>query len=81
MQLLPIINNFVKNTGLPQYNNLVSTNAALNADIATLQTTTTDANLATAQADWKAVRTVWEQCEGFLIGPVEAYSYDPNTDT
>ena len=27
------------------------------------------------------MRTSWEQCEGFLFGPVEDDNYDPNMDT
>ena len=76
-----VIKDFVNNTGLPQYDSLVSTGKALNAAIISLNTNTTDANLATAQTAWRSMRTVWERCEGFLIGPVEAYDYDPNSDT
>jgi predicted lipoprotein len=76
-----VINDFTNKTALPQYNNLVSAATALNNSITTLNTSTTDANLQAAQVAWKNIRTVWEQCEGFLIGPVEAYDYDPNTDT
>lgn len=76
-----VMTDFVNKTGLPQYDSLVSAAKALNTAITTLNTTTTDANLAIAQADWRTIRTVWERCEGFLIGPVEAYDYDPNSDT
>lgn len=76
-----VITAFVNTTGLPQYDSLVVTGKALNAAITTLNTTNTDANLAVAQAAWRSMRTVWERCEGFLIGPVEAYDYDPNSDT
>ncbi|HSZ86037.1 MAG TPA: imelysin family protein [Puia sp.] len=76
-----VINDFANNTALPQYDSLVSVATALNNAITNLQTTTTEGNLAIAQTAWKRIRTVWEQCEGFLIGPVEAYDYDPNTDT
>ncbi|HEX4373337.1 MAG TPA: imelysin family protein, partial [Puia sp.] len=76
-----VINDFANSTALPQYDSLVSVATALNNAIITLQTTTTDDNLAVTQTAWKRIRTVWEQCEGFLIGPVEAYDYDPNMDT
>ncbi|HTJ10745.1 MAG TPA: imelysin family protein [Dinghuibacter sp.] len=76
-----VINDFVNKTALPQYDSLVAANTALNNDALSLQAGATSTNLAQAQADWKLVRKYWEQCEGFLIGPVEAYSYDPNTDT
>ncbi len=76
-----VINDFANNTALPQYANMVSAAVALNSAVTTLHSATTDANLQTAQAAWKTLRTGWEQCEGFLIGPVEANDYDPNTDT
>ena len=76
-----VITNFVNNTALPQYDSLVTTGTALNANLATLNTTATDANLKAAQVSWRAMRTVWERCEGFLIGPVESQDYDPNSDT
>jgi len=76
-----VINDFVNKTALPQYDSLASAGAALNTAVINLKANTTDANLATARLAWKHVRTVWEQCEGFLIGPVEEQDYDPNTDT
>jgi putative iron-regulated protein len=76
-----VLNSFTNNTALPQYSNLVSAAVALNSSIQTLNATTTDANLVSAQASWKNIRGIWEQCEGFLVGPVEDNDYDPNTDT
>lgn len=76
-----VINDFVNKTALPQYDSLVAANTTLNNDALALQAGATAATLAQAQTDWKLVRKYWEQCEGYLIGPVEAYSYDPNTDT
>lgn len=76
-----VVNNFVNNTALPQYTSLVAAGATLNTNINTLNTTPTDANLQAAQASWRKMRTVWESCEGFLIGPVESEDYDPNSDT
>ncbi|HVU58137.1 MAG TPA: imelysin family protein [Puia sp.] len=76
-----VVTNFVNNTAVPQYTSLVAAGTALNSDISTLNTTPTDANLQKAQTDWRAMRTVWERCEGFLIGPVEGNDYDPNSDT
>jgi predicted lipoprotein len=76
-----VISDFVNKTGLPQYDSLVAAGKALNTAVTNLNSSTTDANLAIAQANWRYMRTVWERCEGFLIGPVEAYDYDPNSDT
>ncbi len=76
-----VITGFVNNTALPQYSNLTNAAVALNNSIQTLNAATTDENLYAAQASWRNIRTIWEQCEGFLFGPVEDDNYDPNTDT
>lgn len=49
--------------------------------VTALNATTTDANLATARDKWKAIRTTWEQSEGWLFGPIEANNIDPRIDT
>lgn len=76
-----VINAFVSKTSTPQYADLQTAGQTLNTNITTLNNTPTDANLKTAQIAWKAMRQVWERCEGFLIGPVESNDYDPNSDT
>ena len=76
-----VLTDFVNNTALPQYSNLQNAAVSLNYSILELTKSTTGANLASAQASWKSIRSVWEQCEGFLLGPVEDNDYDPNTDT
>lgn len=76
-----VIADFVNKTGVPQYDSLAAAGKALNNAITTLSSNTSDANLAIAQANWRYMRQVWERCEGFLIGPIEAYDYDPNSDT
>lgn len=76
-----VIKDFVSNVALAQYGNLTSTAVSLSSSINSLSTTPTTANLQAAQASWKSVRITWEQCEGFLFGPVEDNNYDPNTDT
>ena len=76
-----VINDFTNDVALAQYSSLTNAAVALNGAITTLNSDATDSNLHAAQTAWKNIRHVWEQCEGFLIGPVEAYDYDPNTDT
>lgn len=41
----------------------------------------TETNLMAARSAWKNMRSIWEQCEGFLFGPVKDNDYDPNMDT
>jgi len=76
-----VIDDFVNKTALPQYNSLVNAATDLSNSLTTLNTSPTDANLQAAQSSWKNIRHIWEQCEGFLFGPVEDNDYDPNTDT
>ncbi len=76
-----VLTDFVNNTAVPQYSNLLNAAVALNSSIGTLNDSADDANLADAQLAWKNMRGIWEQCEGFLLGPVEDNDYDPNTDT
>jgi putative iron-regulated protein len=76
-----VIEDFANNIVLPQYSRLTSAAVSLNGAIITLNSTPTEANLLAAQTDWKNIRHSWEQCEGFLFGPVEDNDYDPNTDT
>jgi putative iron-regulated protein len=76
-----VIKDFTNSTALPQYSSLTNSAVTLNGAITTLNSSPTEANLAAAQLAWKNMRTVWEQCEGFLFGPVEDNDYDPNTDT
>ena len=76
-----VINDFTDDVALSQYSDLVNASNDLNTKIATLNNDATDANLTAAQNSWRALRTVWEQCEGFLFGPVEDNEYDPQMDT
>jgi predicted lipoprotein len=76
-----VVSDFVNKTAVPQYTALTQAGNNLTTSVAALNTSATDANLQTAQAAWRWMRQVWERCEGFLIGPVESFDYDPNSDT
>ena len=76
-----VINDFVNKTAIPTYYSLDTAALALKTALNNLKTQTTDANLTAAKAKWQSIRLIWEQAEGFLIGPVEDNDYDPNTDT
>lgn len=66
---------------LPTYIDLQVKAAALNAAVVTLNTSTTDDNLAAARNAWRAARRPWEQSESFLFGPVETKGIDPSIDS
>lgn len=76
-----VINDFTDDVALSQYADLTNAATDLNTKITTLNDDATDANLTAAQNSWRALRTVWEQCEGFLFGPVEDNDFDPQMDT
>ncbi|MDQ2862759.1 MAG: imelysin, partial [Bacteroidota bacterium] len=76
-----VLKDFVDNVAIPQYQGLSEASVHFNNDITALNTAATEKNLAKAKASWRDLRTVWEQCEGFLFGPVEDDNYDPYMDT
>ena len=76
-----VLNDFTNNVALSSYLSLSIAATNLNMSLTNLNTTTDDVNLAKAQQSWKDIRTIWEQSEGFLFGPVEDNDYDPNMDT
>ena len=76
-----VITDFVNKVALSGYDLLRTKAATLNTAVITLNTTTTEDNLTTAKTAWKDLRGTWEQCEGYLFGPVEDNEYDPETDT
>ncbi|HTN46428.1 MAG TPA: imelysin family protein [Flavipsychrobacter sp.] len=76
-----VLSSFNTTVGTPLYNDFKTKAEALNQAVITLAATPTAANQVAAQNAWKAVRIVWEQSEGFLIGPVDDNNYDPYMDT
>src|SRR5262245_58279805 len=76
-----VLTNFTSNVAVGGYKSLDDAATTLNNAIQALNTNATEANLTTARTAWKNMRHVWEQCEGFLFGPVEDNDYDPNMDT
>jgi len=75
------LSDFVSVLGNPLYSDFTSEATTLDNAVKALIADPTEANQQAAQAAWKTVRVVWEQSEGFLIGPVEDNNYDPNMDT
>lgn len=76
-----VLNDFTNKVALAGYNDLQNNADALYTALNNLNTDATEDNLSTARTAWKNMRTTWEQCEGFLFGPVEDNDYDPNMDT
>lgn len=76
-----VVTDFVNKVAMPGYLTLQTKATALNTAIINLNASATEPNLTTAKVAWKDMRTTWEQCEGYLFGPVEDNEYDPETDT
>lgn len=76
-----VLTDFVDVVGNPLYLDFKNKATELNTAVNQLAASPTQPNLEAARAAWKAVRVVWEQSEGFLIGPVEDDNYDPYMDT
>ncbi len=78
---LKVLTDFAYVLANPNYQDIQEKANALNVAAQALSSSTTEENLKIAQDAWRAVRVPWEQCEGFLFGPVEDYNYDPATDS
>ncbi len=76
-----VINDFVGVVANPLYAKFETLAAELKTAVEALAANPTEANLTKAKDAWKAVRVIWEQSEGFLIGPVDYLNYDPYMDT
>jgi predicted lipoprotein len=76
-----VLTDFTNNVALNSYLNLSVKATALNTALQNLNANSTEENLSVARQAWKEMRTVWEQSEAFLFGPVEDNDYDPNMDT
>lgn len=76
-----VLQDFVQKIALPQYQNLNANATDLYNSVLQLNNNMTDSNLEVAKLAWRNTRQSWEQCEGFLFGPIEDDNYDPNMDT
>jgi len=76
-----VIKDFTNNIALNNYSDLNTAAQTLYTSINALNADASETNLAKARNDWKAMRAIWEQAEGFLFGPVEENQYDPSMDT
>ena len=75
-----VLADFAANLANPNYQDIQAKAQVMNSAITTFNATPTDANLEAIRVAWKNTRAAWEQCEGFLFGPVEDYNYDPTMD-
>ena len=72
---------FVYDVVLPTYGTLADKSLSLYDAVTALQSSRTDANVATACSLWKDARQYWEWSEAFLFGAASKYYIDPHIDT
>ena len=76
-----IVDDYADAVVVATYTQLATNLDALRGAVAQLQREPTAAHLEVARAAWVAAREPWEQSEGFLFGPVDAYGFDPALDS
>jgi predicted lipoprotein len=75
------LTDFVSIVGNPLYAQFQAEAGSLKDAVHALAANPTVDNQAKAKDAWRNIRVLWEQSEGFLIGPVEDDNYDPYMDT
>lgn len=75
-----VLIDFAANLANPNYQDIQAKAQVMNSAITTFNANPTDTNLEAVRVAWKNTRAAWEQCEGFLFGPVEDFNYDPTMD-
>ncbi|MFN8310617.1 MAG: imelysin family protein [Chitinophagales bacterium] len=76
-----ILNDVSQNVVEYSFRDLRDHSVSYQNSVAALLANSNTANLEDARTKWRELRAVWEQCEGFLWGPVSTGGYDPHTDT
>jgi predicted lipoprotein len=76
-----VLTDFTNKVAVAGYKDLDEASVNLYNSLQTLNNDPSEVNLQSARQSWKDMRGLWEQCEGFLFGPVEDNDYDPNMDT
>jgi len=75
-----VLTDFSNNLANPNYQDIQAKASIMNDAVAAFVSSSTEQNLAATKLAWKNTRAAWESCEGFLFGPVEDNSYDPDMD-
>jgi putative iron-regulated protein len=75
-----VLTDFSNDLVNPNYQDIQAKASIMNDAVQAFVANSTAQNLAATQLAWKNTRAAWESCEGFLFGPVEDDSYDPDMD-
>ena len=76
-----VAEDFGQSIAFSTYADLKTAGDNLNASIEAFIDAPDAGKLEVAKTQWRAMRAIWEQSEGFLFGPIEDNNYDPVTDT
>ena len=76
-----ILNSFSQNVAYATYNDLHQQATILTLKIQLFNQSNSQNDLEACREQWKKTRSVWEQSEGFLFGPVTTNDIDPHIDT
>lgn len=76
-----VIVSLASNVNTYAYNQLASSSNNLYSAIVSFCATPTSESLTNCRDLWKTTRSIWEQTEGFLYGPVSSDNIDPRIDT
>jgi putative iron-regulated protein len=76
-----VLNDFTKNIAEANLTDLASKASLLNDAISAFVASPSSAGLQSVQQNWYATRTIWEQSEAFLFGPVATMELDPAIDS
>ena len=76
-----ILSDFANVLVIPNYLDIQTNAELLKSNVEKLNTSPTEGNLTNAKDAWKSTRLAWEKAEGYLLGPVEDFNYDPTIDT
>ncbi len=76
-----VLRDFSYHVALASYETLENKTNAFYMSCVDFDATQNEANLNSARNAWKDARSIWEQSEAFLFGPVSTGNIDPSTDT
>lgn len=76
-----VVKDVVNSVIVPTYTDMNNAAQELLDNIAIFNATPSEINLTAVRNSWKKMRSIWEQSEGFLFGPVASKNIDPRIDT
>lgn len=76
-----VVKGVVNSVIVPTYTAMDNAAQELLQNITAFNADPTESNLTAVRNSWKKMRSIWEQSEGFLFGPVATKNIDPRIDT